>query len=227
MFESTVSSISDPLAAYWRQFVDYLPQLVGAIVVLIIGLVVASVLGAVVRKLLELAESNRHVTNFLKRWNISIRLSTFVSKFTWWVVFLVFLSAAVQILKIQVLTDTLNSLVAYLPSIFAASIVAVAALVGAKVVRGLIREALVGLNFAQARLVSNSVYVVLVVFGLTLALAQLGLDMTLITANLTVIVAGIVLALALAFGLGGREVAGKIVSNLYEGNKPTSKKSRK
>lgn len=226
MFESTVTSISDPLASYWDQFVSYLPQLVGALVVLLVGLIVASILGAVVNKLLTLAENDKHVTKFLNRWNIRIRLSRFVSKFVWWVVFLVFLSAAVQILKVQVLTDTINTLVAYLPAIFAASVVAVATLVGAKVVRSLISEALTGVNFTQTRLISNSVYVALVVFGLTLALAQLGLDMTLITANLTVILGGVVLALALAFGLGGREVAGKIVNNLYE-SKPVQKKNRK
>lgn len=227
MLYSTVESISDPLQVYWESLVAFMPQLLGALLVLVAGLIVASIVGAVFRKLFELAEENKHTKQFLARWEIRLRLSKFAGKFAWWVVFLVFLSAAVQILQVGVLTDTLNALVAYLPALFAASVVAVVTFVGARVVRGLVVSALDGVSFSQTKFIGNAVYTVLVVFGITLAAAQLGLDMTLITANITVIVAGIVLAFALAFGLGGREVAGKIVAKMYEGNTSTVKPKRK
>ena len=227
MIDSTVQSISDPLVVYWESFVGFLPQLVGALVVLIVGLIVASIVGAVFRKLLELAEGNAQVQNFLQRWDIRLRLSKFVGKFVWWVIFLVFLSAAVQILQVAALTDTINALVAYLPALFAASVVAVVTFVGARVVRGLVVAALDGVNFSQTRFIGTALYTVLVVFGLTLAAAQLGLDTTLVTANITVIIAGVALAFALAFGLGGREAANKIVNNLYENNKEKPRKATK
>lgn len=223
MFNSTVDSIGNPLTNYWDSFVAFLPQLIGAIVVLVVGLIVASIIASIIKRLLTFAEDDKHVKAFLHRWDIRLRLAKFISKFVWWVIFLVFLSAAVQVIHVDALTSTINSLVAYLPSLFAAVIVAVVALVGAKVVKSLVSDALDSFNFQQTRLISNTVYTVLVVFGFTLAAAQLGLDMALITANITVIVAGVVLAFALAFGLGGREVAGKILANLYE-NKPTKKR---
>lgn len=217
----TVDAISNPLTAYWNSFVDYVPQLIGALLVLVVGLIVASVIASIVSKLLSLAEENKQVKSFLQRWNIRLELSKFLGKFVWWGIFLIFISAAVDILNITVLTASLNTLVGYLPQLFAAAVVAVVALVGAGVVRSLVRSALDGVNFPQSRGVSTGVYVALLVFGLTAAAAQLGLDTSLITANITVIIGGVVLALALAFGLGGRDVAGKIVNNLYENSKTT------
>lgn len=224
MFNTTVDSISNPLVAYWEGFVAYVPQLVGALVVLVVGLIAASLIGGGAKKLLELTEKNAQIKNFLHRWNISLKLSTFVGKFVWWVVFLVFLGAAVDILAIAVLSNTLAALVAYLPSLFAAAVVAVVVLFGARIVRTLVESALEGVNFAQSRGVGLAVYIVLVVFGLTAAAAQLGLDTSLITANLTVIVGGVVLALALAFGFGGKDVANKIVNNFYEDAKSKKRK---
>lgn len=226
MWVSTVDSISKPLTSYWDQFVSYLPQLVGALVILLVGLIVASVIAGVVKKLLSLAEENKDVQKFLARWDIRLRLSGFVGKFAWWVIFLVFLSAAVDVLDIAVLSATISTFVGYLPQLFAAAVVASIALLGARIVRSLVVSALEGVNFDQSRVVGMVVYVALLVFGMTLAAAQLGVDTGLLTANITVIVGGIVLALALAFGLGGRDVAARIVEKAYTNaeTKPAAKK---
>lgn len=223
MLDSTVDSISNPLTNYWNSFVDFLPQLVGAIVVIVVGLIVASVVASIVHRLLQLAENNKQTQKFLQHWDIRLRISKFVGKFVWWVLFLVFLSAAVQVLHVEALTKTINSLVAYLPSLFAAVVVAVVTLVGAKVVKGLVADALNGFNFSATRAVSTAAYIVVLVFGLTLAAAQLGLDMTIVTANVTVIVAGIMLAFGLAFGLGGRDAASRTIANM-QNSKPTKKR---
>lgn len=225
MFDSTVDSISNPLTAYWNEFVAYLPQLVGAIVVLLIGLVVASVIGGIIGKLVALGEENKQVKDFLGRWGINLNLSTFLGKFAWWIIFLVFLSAAVDILNISVLTATISTLVGYLPQLFAAAVIASVALFGARIVRTLVVSGLEGVGFNQSQVVGTIVYVALLVFGLTLTAAQLGIDTSLLTANITVVVAGIMLALALAFGLGGRDLAGRILEDAYKSNKtPKSKK---
>lgn len=230
MTNDTVNAVSDPLVAYWNSFVDFMPQLVGALIVLVVGLIAATIIASIVSKLLDLAESNRQVTRFLDRWNIKLKLATFVSRFVWWAVFLIFISAAVEIINVPVLTSAINSLVAYLPSILAATVVAVVTLIGAHVVRGLVRSGLEGIGVAQSKALSTAAYVVLLVFGLTAAVAQLGVDTTLLTANITVVLGGVVLALALAFGLGGREVAGKLVNNFYHSMqsdvRPVSKKRK-
>lgn len=224
MLETTVESIRDPLVEYWNQFVDYLPQLIGAIIVLLVGLVLASVIGGIVSKVISLGEEDRNVKSFLARWDIRLKLSGFVSKFVWWAVFLVFVSASVDILDIPVLTTTLATLVGYLPQLFAAAVVATVVLYGARIVRSLVEGALVGVGFKQSGVVGGIVYVALLVFGLTLAAAQLGVDTNLLVANITVVIAGIMLALALAFGLGGREHAARVLDRLEKNNvKPTVK----
>lgn len=227
MWNSTVESISNPLIEYWNSFVDYLPQLVGALVILLVGLIAASIVGGIVTKLLSLGEDNQNVKKFLARWDITLRLSGFLGKLVWWAVFLVFISAAIEILNVPVLTATINTLVGYLPQLFAAAVIATLALFGARIVRALVVSALEGINFSQSRVVGAVVYVALLVFGFTLAAAQLGIDTGLLTANITVIIGGVVLALALAFGLGGRDVAGRIVENAYTNTKVAAPKANK
>lgn len=221
MLNSTVDSINNPLVAYWNYFVAYLPQLVGAIVVLLVGLIVASVIAGVVGKLVSLGEENQQVKQFLGRWRIRLSLSSFISKFIWWAIFLVFISAAVEILKIDVLTNTINTLVGYLPQLLAAAVIATVVLFGARIVRTLVVSALDGVGFAQSGVVGAIVQVALLVFGFTLAAAQLGVDTALLTANITVVVAGVMLALALAFGLGGRDLASRVLESAYKGSKTT------
>lgn len=224
MIDTTVNAISNPLVQYWNGFVSYVPQLIGGLVILVVGLIVASIVAGIVGKLLELGEKNKQVQQLLSRWKLHIKLSKFVSRFVWWMVFLVFVSAAVDVFAIPVLSKALVMLVSYLPQLFAAAVIAVIAFIGARVVKGLIESALNGVGFMQTRVIANTAYVALLVFGLTTAIAQLGVDTTLIMSNITVIIGGVVLALALAFGLGGREVAGKIVTKWYEGGKATKKR---
>lgn len=227
MVNNTVTAVSDPLASYWNSFVDYLPQLIGAIVVILVGLIVASVVSGIVRKLLELVENNKKAMGFLERWNIKLRLSTFIGRFVWWAIFLIFISATVDILNIPVLTAAITSLVGYLPAVFAATVVAAVALVGAHIIRSLVRSGLEGVGVSASKPLSTLVYIVVLVFGLTAAATQLGIDTTLLTANITIIIGGVVLALALAFGLGGREVAGKLVGQFYESMKSDAPRKNK
>ncbi len=211
--DGSVSSISSSFSDYWDRFVDFLPQLIAALILILIGIIVASILSALAKKITEFIENEKHVATFVKRWGIRVRAAKFVGMFVWWISFLVFLSAAVQILAIPVITDTINSLVAYAPQLFAAAVVAGLTLVAGRVVRSLVVAAIDGAGLRGSGFIGTAVYVAVLVFGFTLAAAQLGLDTSLVTANVTVVVGAFALAGALAFGLGARDVAGSIVSS--------------
>lgn len=208
----TVNSIGDSLKQDWDKFVHFLPQLIGAIIVVIIGLIVAAIIGSLAKKLVKFLEEEKHVKDFLAKWKVRVRASKFVGMFVWWVVFLAFLSAAVQVLKVDVLTSTIHSLVNYAPQLFAAAVIAGLSLVAARVVKGLVVEGLQSTGFNGTKAIGAGVYTAVLIFGLTIAATQLGLDLALITANVTVIVAGAALAAALAFGLGSRDIAGSLLT---------------
>lgn len=209
---TTTNSISDALSDDWNKFVHFLPEIVAALVVLLIGLIVATVLASVAKRLITMLEEEHHIKSFLAKWKVHVRTSKFISMFVWWVVFLAFISAAVQVLNIDILTQTVNSLVAYAPQLFAAALVAGLTLIAARVIKSLTVEGLKATGFSGTKAIGAVVYVAVLVFGLTIAAAQLGLDLALITANITVLVGGVALAAALAFGLGSRGVAGSLVA---------------
>jgi hypothetical protein len=86
---------------------------------------------------------------------------------------------------------------------------------GARLVRDVILASLARMQVSFAQSVASASFYVVMVFGLVMAVSQLGFDTTILTANITVIISGVVLALALAFGLGGRDTAKKVVDEAY------------
>ncbi len=163
-----------------------------------------------------MAEKNKQVQKGMKNLGFNLfSLTNFGLTILRWAIMLIFYSAAVDVLGIQVLTDTFDSLIAYTPKIFAATMVAGLTILVANVVADIVMEAAKNAKIKAARSLSSVARIVVMVFGFPLAAAQLGLDLTIINNNLTVIVAGVMLAFGLAFGLGGREVAGRIVEDAY------------
>ncbi len=214
-------TVWDTMRESWLNLVqgsiEFLPKLLVALLLLLVGVVVARVISKLVGKLVDMIESSKVVEESLaKLGSKPIDIDGIVALFTKWAILIVFLSAAVDVLGLQVLTNTFDSLVAFVPNILAASVVAGLTLVAGNVVYDLVSQTAKKARVKAYNGLGNAARVVVYVFGLPLAVAQLGLDVTLLTNNITVIVAGVTLAFALAFGLGGREVAGKLLDDAYK-----------
>jgi len=197
--------------------VEFVPKIIAAILLVIIGIVIAKVVSKIVGRAFNFLENSTPVKKGFKELGIvNMDIDSIVSMFTRWVILIVFLSAAVDVLGVDVLTTTFESIIAFIPNILAAVVVAGLSFFAANTVRGVVKESAKKARMHSANFLSQGARIAVLVFGLPLAVAQLGLDLTLITNNLTVIVAGIMLALGLAFGMGGRDTAGKIVDNAYK-----------
>ena len=113
-------------------------------------------------------------------------------------------------------SDILSNLFAYVPKVIAALLVLVVAMFLASFVSGIVRIAAGNANLPKPDLLVGISRWAIIVFAVTVSLAQLGIAPLLVTATFNIILAGIVLALALAFGLGGRDAAAKYIEELKE-----------
>lgn len=218
---SLTDRFTDSANEFWNTVGDYLPKLFGALVLLILALIVAKLAQAVVEKLLKVARvdqltKNKQVARTLKSADVSIDLVSIASRIVFWIVIIIFALTIADVLELTAMSDVIREILNYLPNVLAAVIILTVTVAGARLVRDVVRASLVRMQVDFANNVSSGAFLVLLVFGTLMAVDQLGFDTTVLTANITVLVAGVVLALALAFGLGGRDVAKRVVDEAYD-----------
>ncbi len=215
--QSVLETIEDSFLDLVDSAVEYAPRVLAALLLLLVGFIVARFVSKWLGKAVDYIEDDKRVMNTADALGVNVlKISDVVALVTRWAVLLIFVSAAVDALGVDVLTDTFNSVLGYVPNVFAAAVIAGVAVLVGNVVKDIVATSAEKAGVKSASFLGSAARVAVLIFGVPLAAAQLGLDLTIINNNITVIVAGIMLALALAFGLGGRDVAGKILEDQYK-----------
>ncbi len=218
--KSLTDRFSDSFDELWTTAGDYLPKLVAALLLVIAALIVAKLAQALVERILKLARvdklaKNKQVVKTLKSAEFNINFIDVAGRTAYWVVIVVFALTIADVLELTAMSDVIRELLNYLPNVLAAAIVLTVTFAGAKLVRDAVAGALRHMRIDFSHTVAAVAFYVLVIFGGLMALDQLGFDTTILAANITLIVAGIVFAITLAFGLGGRDAAKKVIDEGY------------
>src|ERR671914_1184127 len=196
-------------------FLSYIPQLIGAIIILIVGYFVAKILQAVFSRVLQAVGfdgwmERGGIKQFFDRAQTRETPATVLGKLVFWLVFIIAITMAADALGIQQVSAVLAQLIAYIPSIIAAILILILAALLANFLAGIVRGA------TGSEMLSSIARYAVIVYAAFAALTQLGIAVQL-TANTFLIVLGAVaLAAAIAFGLGSREVARDIVEKAYD-----------
>src|SRR5918993_301002 len=208
-------TVLGPLQNALNTFLSFLPQLLGAIVILIIGYIVAKVLQAVVGRVLQTIGfdgwmEKGGIKQFFDRAETNQTPVSILGQLVFWFVFIIAITMAADALGIPQVSAVLAQLIAYIPSIIAAILILILAALLANFVSGIVRGA------TGSGLLASVARYAIIVYAAFAALTQLGIAVQL-TANTFLIVLGAVaLAAAIAFGIGGREVAGEIIQKAYD-----------
>lgn len=204
----------------WASVVLFLPKLLLAVIVLLIGLLVANVLKtAVIRvvKLLKVDElmDRLEVKEVFGKMGVKLNVAAFLGWLVKWFVVIFALIAAADVLEWDQITVFLNEVVTYLPNVLIAVIILLVGTVLANFVNGVVRSTLNAANMANIGFLSGVAKWSIIVFSFMAALVQLGIAESLIQVLFTGFVAMIAIAGGLAFGLGGREHAAKALDKLH------------
>jgi hypothetical protein len=221
----TVQSWTDivvvSLQNLWAGVVNFIPTLVGALVVLLVGLIVAFGVGTAIEKIFEAVKldaflSRLGVGHFFERANLKLRASYFLGRLVYWFVTVAFLLAASDILGLGALSGFLQDVLGYLPNVILAVLILLAAVVVANFVRHVVRASVLGARLHAARFLGTLSWWSVIVFGFLAALVQLNVAVSIINSIVTGVIAMLALAGGLAFGLGGRDYAAYLVNKLRD-----------
>ncbi len=211
------------LVALGESFMTALPNIIGALFLILLGWIIARITSFLVRKTLnavgfEKLMNKLNLDDLLRNANITLTPSSVVGKFVYWVIILLFFVTASDTLGWSVVSSSISELIAYLPQLFSAIVIFVIGFYIATFVRKGLRTILDSLAVASSRILSSfAFYLILVIITIT-SLNQAGVDTAIITSNVTVIVGGIVLAFAVSFGIGSRDILTNILSSFYSKN---------
>jgi len=199
---------------------DFFLKLLAAIVIFVIGWLLAKLIKAVVVKVLKalrldaIAEQLK-IADFLSKGGVKYTLSEVIGVVIYWVFMLGVLISALNIVELTGVSDLLDRILLYVPNVIGALIIIIVGIFIATFVATVARTAAVNAGLAQAELLGKVVQAVIFVFAVVIALDELKIGAVLISA-MNIVLATIGLALALAFGLGCKEIAGKFISELAD-----------
>ncbi|MEZ0608348.1 hypothetical protein ACAW74_07525 [Fibrella sp. WM1] len=202
------------------QFVSFVPNLIGAIVVLSIGILVARITASVVKKLLQGAGFDRlgdklNEIDIIRQLQTEIKLSDIVSKVLYYFILLVFLSAATETLGIAAITGMVTSLVNFIPKLIAAAIMLQVGVLVADVLKRGVVSLCQSFGIASGRLLGMVVFFFFLIITIISALGQAGINTELLESSFNLLIGGIVFAFALGYGFASRDVMANLVSSFY------------
>jgi len=221
MGEIWQSAIYDSFNKFLGKVITFLPNLLAMITILIIGFLIAWVFKILLLRFLKAIHFDKvserwGLTNILSQGGITYLPSNLLSRFFYWVIVLISLILGINALEVAATQNLIAQFFNYLPNLFAAVIILVIGYLIAIFLGQATLIAAVNAQVDSARLISRSIRWFINVFALTMALYHLGIAEKVIVVAFSITFGGIVLALAIAFGWGGRELAKDFLEKLYK-----------
>ncbi len=209
----------DSLKSIWQSFIEFLPTLLAAIIVFIIGWLIAIFLGKVANRIVKTIKLDLLLVKLgfrkaLAKAKLKLDSGKFFDELVKLFFIIVFLMTAVDILGLKEVTLFLKTILLYLPNVIIAAIVLLAAVIIANFMQRLVRASADAAGLSSSGAVGGIVKWAILVFGFVIALTQLGIATTLIQTIVIGLIAMFALAGGLAFGLGGKNWAAGILEKI-------------
>jgi hypothetical protein len=210
------------LQSLWLGVVNFIPSLLGAIIVFILGLIIASGLDKLVERLiywikLDSLLRKAGLEAYFQRANLRLNSGYFLGKIVYWFIFIVFLVAAAEILGLPAFSQFLQGILSYVPTLIVAILILIATFILANFLQSLVSVSVFASKMHIAKPAAAVTWWVVIIFGFFAALLQLGVATQVINTLITGFIAMLVLAGGLAFGLGGKDLAAKLLEKAKTG----------
>lgn len=212
------------LNEFWGQVATFFPKLLAVIVILFFGWLCAKAACIVVKRILGFLHFDQFadksgLETFLSHSGVDLTLSGVISQVIYWLVILLFVITGANSLGLTEVASMLNALANYLPKIIVAILILIFGTLLARFVNRLVFAWLHGIKFEGALAISTTTEYAIQVFALFVALEQLDIGTQMLTALFIIVFGAVFLALAIAFGLGGKEWAARIIEEMERNKK--------
>ena len=215
--------------AFATKITAFLPMLIGAIIVFVVGLLIARLVKYLTVRLLKLARLDRAgektgLKEFLEKGNILNEPAEIVGSLAYWFLMILVLIATLDAMGLPIVSELLNSVFYYIPNVVAAIIVIILGILLGNLLSAVVRTAASNAGLTAAEGLSKAALYAIIFFSGAVALVQLGIGEEVVAASFEIAFGGVALGLALAFGLGGKDVAAGYLQKWLKETKTPNKK---
>ncbi len=216
-----VYSFLESLELFWAQLGRMLPTVFAAVLLMILGWIIARVFRAIAEKALkflkvDIVAEKSGIEDFLLRGGVRFTTITLISNLIYWFVLFTILLAVLNMLGLQIAAELFNKIILYIPNVVVAVIVLIFGALFARFIQGVAYTYLSNVGVSGARFISIVAQYAILVFVASVALEQLDIGGDILVSAFQIGFGALCLALALAFGLGGREWAARILENAWK-----------
>lgn len=202
--------------SFWSELARFIPQLLVAVVLLFIGWLLAKLARTGIMRLLSLLKFDRVTERsgleaFLKQADLDVSVSSILGNLIYWLIILVMIVTVANSLGLHMVADLFNKVVLYIPNVIVAILVLVFGTILARFINRIVFAWLNNVGFTGALTVSTFSEYAMMVFVFFVALEQLQIASELITAAFTIAFGAVGLAFAIAFGLGAKDWAARVI----------------
>ena len=211
------------LRSFGETFMGAIPAIIGAIVIFLLGWLFAKLLsGAVARVLklmkLDVISEKIKVSDYLKKANITLSPSKLIGKFVYWIIMLIVFITASETLGWEAVSTEISKLISYIPKLFVAIVFFILGTYFATFIKDIIAGATNSLGISTGKIISNFVFYLLFIMILLTSLNQAGIDISIITSNLLLILGAILAAASISYGFASKDVLSNVLAGLFSKN---------
>ncbi len=210
-----IDLINSILTKFWSQFINFLPDFIGGLAILLVGFIIAAIVKKILLTIFRFLrlESVLQKTRLLGKSEVQL-WEEIIVEITKWAIIIIFLVPTLEVWGLSRATSVLNEFLVYLPNVIVAVVVTFVGVIVANLTSDLVKNSVKTMGATSANSLSVLAKWVVLFFTGLIALNQLGVAQDLIRILFTGIVAMVALAGGLAFGLGGRDLAKEILEEL-------------
>ena len=210
--------VMEPVTAMLARVAGFLPILIGVLVILIAGWIIAGLLKNFVVKVLKLiqldtASEKSGLGDVLRRGGIRQTLSELIGVLIYWLVMLLVFMTALNALGMTVAASLLDKVILYIPNVIAAVFILALGIFFSSMLGTIVRTASSNAGITQAKFLGQLTQVVIMIFASMITLEQLNIASSVLNLAINIVLASMGLALAIAFGLGSKDAAGKLMDD--------------
>jgi len=211
--------VVQPVQGLVNQLMAFLPTLLGALVIFLVGWLIATAIQSIVVNILRAVGLDKladqiQLTTVLAKGGIKQKLSELIGVIVYWLVMLAVVMVVFNALQLTVAAQLLQSVVTFLPNVIAAIFILIVGMFAAAFLEATIRTATSNAGMIQAQLMGQLPRTIVVIFAAVAALQQLKIPF--FGEAFLIVLAGISLGCAIAFGLGCKEIAARWVDGLVD-----------
>lgn len=199
--------------------IEFLPKLVGAVFVLLIGWIIAKLLRTIlirsVQVSLDQLLERTGVMETLERASISAQPSQIIGSIVYWLIFTLFLMGAAEIVGLDSVTSAIRRILGYVPNVISAAMLLAAGVFLARFIGNVVNSGATAAGLSYAKGLAAVAQTSIIVMVLVVTLEQLGVDTQILVTVITVTVASLMAGMGLAFALGSRDIVTSILAGHY------------